>query len=77
MTYTSSMAQAWVQFHARAIALAVSSTEINNQIKSALSAVSRLRKYDVIDIDEYNAAIAAFNTAANSERLVKQEVAHG
>ena len=72
MKYSSTMAQAWIDLHTRAIAFATTVSEINNQNKKALIAVNNLRSLDIINIDEYTAAVSSFNAAARS-----MEVANG
>lgn len=68
MTFTSSMAQAWVEFRLRSIDLAKSEDVLDKLYSTGLADLNRLIELSLIDADEYQVSLKTLQQEVKDQR---------
>jgi hypothetical protein len=69
MTFTSSMAQAWIEFRLRSIDLAISENKLDSLYSVGLQDLNKLKEFDLIDVDEYESTLKKLQLAVKDHRI--------
>lgn len=68
MTFTSTMAQAWVQFRLALVKTANSESDLDTIYSTGLADLNRLREFDLIDADEYAVSLSHLQNEVKDQR---------
>ena len=68
MTFTSTMAQAWITFRLGLVSKANSESDLDTIYSAGLADLNRLREFDLIDADEYSASLTHLQNDIKDQR---------
>ena len=69
MTFTSTMAQAWVQFRLALVSTANTESDLDTIYSAGLADLNRLHEFDLIDVDEYSVSLNTLQTKVKDQRI--------
>ena len=76
MTFTSTMAQAWVNFRLKLVSTAQTESDLDILYSAGLADLNRLIEFSLIDADEYEVSITALQTEVKDQRIFLRAVAN-
>lgn len=69
MTFTSTMAQAWVSFRLGLVSKANTESDLDTIYSAGLADLNRLREFDLIDADEYAVSLSHLQNEVKDQRI--------
>ena len=76
MTFTSTMAQAWVNFRLKLVSTAQTESDLDILYSAGLADLNRLIEFSLIDADEYVVSLTALQTEVKDQRIFLRAVAN-
>ena len=69
MTFTSTMAQAWIEFRLRSVDMTLTEDKLDQVYSVGLQDLNRLKEFDLIDADEYQSTLDKLQLAVKDHRI--------